>query len=183
MNLFVHSITQLDCKKDHNHIHVSFRVKTGSMRCLTVGDSVALGETTFMNNASKRGSWLSLRQRQRAFRQNGGVRTNVVKSAIDGETLASLFAGTGRILSIPGSTDPSVDLHPSPWVTRSSPRRSRPDLSRTPCPDRSTDRAGSRPTPRSRDAWRRRGLVPSDRILWSDPSKRSCWRSRRCPPR
>jgi lysophospholipase L1-like esterase len=80
----------------------------GSMTYLSIGDSVGFGETDFSQNPSNGDRGFVSNYANYLTMQNGGVRPNVINTAIDGETTQSFLTGTGRVLSIPGSTDQSV---------------------------------------------------------------------------
>jgi lysophospholipase L1-like esterase len=79
-----------------------------NMTYLAIGDSVAFGETTFANNPSNGDRGYVATYDSYLASQNGGVAPLVVNTAIDGETSSSFFSGSGRVLSIPGTTDQSV---------------------------------------------------------------------------
>jgi lysophospholipase L1-like esterase len=77
----------------------------GNMTYLSIGDSVAFGETTFTNNPSNGLRGFVSDYASYLATQNGGAQPNVVNLAIDGETSSSFFTGSGRVLSVPGETD------------------------------------------------------------------------------
>ncbi len=79
----------------------------GSMTYLSIGDSVAFGETTFTNNPSNGDRGFVANYANYLASQNGGVTPNVVNLAIDGETTSSFFSGSSRVLSVPGETNTS----------------------------------------------------------------------------
>jgi lysophospholipase L1-like esterase len=80
----------------------------GSMTYLSIGDSVAFGETDFTQNPSNGDRGYVSAYANYLATQNGGVRPNVVNLAIDGETTTSFLTGTGRVISVPGMNDQSV---------------------------------------------------------------------------
>ena len=80
----------------------------GSMTYLSIGDSIAFGETTFTQNPSNGDRGFVADYANYMAAQDGGVRPNVVNLGIDGETTSSFLAGTGRVQSVPGSTDRSI---------------------------------------------------------------------------
>jgi lysophospholipase L1-like esterase len=82
--------------------------RAGSMTYLSIGDSIAFGETTFTQNPSNGDRGFVADYANYLATQNGGVRPNVVNLGIDGETTSSFISGTGRIQSVPGSTDQSI---------------------------------------------------------------------------
>jgi lysophospholipase L1-like esterase len=77
----------------------------GKMVYLSLGDSVAFGETNFTNNPSNgdRG-YVSAYANYLAF-NNGGVRPQVVNLAVDGETSSSFSTGVGRVGPTANYTD------------------------------------------------------------------------------
>lgn len=77
----------------------------GTMTYLSVGDSVGFGETTFTQNPSNGDRGFVSDYANYLGMQNGGVRPNVVNTAIDGETTMSFLTGSNRVISIPGMTD------------------------------------------------------------------------------
>lgn len=89
-------------------LSLSLNAHAGSMTYLSIGDSIAFGETTFANNPSNGDRGFVADFASNLAAQNGGIRTLVVNTAIDGETSTSFFTGSGRILSIPGTTDQTV---------------------------------------------------------------------------
>jgi lysophospholipase L1-like esterase len=80
----------------------------GSMTYLAIGDSVAFGETTFTNNPSNGDRGYVADYASYLAGKNGGVAPAVANTAIDGETSSSFFSGSGRVLSVPGTTDQTV---------------------------------------------------------------------------
>ena len=80
----------------------------GPMTYLSIGDSVAFGETTFTQNPSNGDRGFVGDYADYLAGQNGGVRPLVVNTAIDGETTGSFTGGSNRVLSVPGTTDASV---------------------------------------------------------------------------
>ena len=82
--------------------------RAGSMTYLSIGDSVAFGETTFAQNPSNGDRGFVSKYADSMAMRDGGVRPNVVNLGIDGETTNSFLNGSGRVHSIPGSTDQSV---------------------------------------------------------------------------
>ncbi len=80
----------------------------GPMTYLSIGDSIAFGETTFTQNPSNGDRGFVADYANYLAGQNGGVRPNVVNTAIDGETTSSFLNASNRVLSVPGSTDSSV---------------------------------------------------------------------------
>jgi lysophospholipase L1-like esterase len=82
--------------------------RAGTMTYLAVGDSVAFGETTFANNPSNGDRGYVADYANYLASKNSSVRPIVVNTAIDGETSSSFFTASGRVLSIPGTTDQTV---------------------------------------------------------------------------
>jgi lysophospholipase L1-like esterase len=80
----------------------------GPMTYLSIGDSVAFGETDFTRNPSNGDRGFVSNYASYLASQNGGVGPNVVNLAIDGETSHSFLTGSGRVISIPGMNDQSV---------------------------------------------------------------------------
>ncbi len=82
--------------------------RAGIMTYLSIGDSVAFGETNFTQNPSNGDRGFVTDFAGYLASQNGGVRPIVVNTAIDGETSLSFLTGSGRVLSVPGTTDQAV---------------------------------------------------------------------------
>jgi lysophospholipase L1-like esterase len=82
--------------------------QAGPMTYLSIGDSIAFGETTFANNPSNGDRGFVADYAKYLAGQDGGVKPAVFNTAIDGETSSSFFTSSNRILSVPGTTDASV---------------------------------------------------------------------------
>jgi lysophospholipase L1-like esterase len=72
--------------------------RAGSMTYLSIGDSVAFGETNFTQNPSNGDRGFVADYANFLATQNGGVRPNVVNTAIDGETSLSFLTGSNRVI-------------------------------------------------------------------------------------
>lgn len=82
--------------------------RAGTMTYLALGDSVAFGETNFTQNPSNGDRGYVADYANMLAAQDGGARPIVTNLGIDGETTSSFLTGGNRVLSIPGSTDSSV---------------------------------------------------------------------------
>ncbi len=82
---------------------------------LSIGDSIAFGETVFMNNSAL-GPYSDPSNGDRAFvamyadflTSRYGARPNVINLSVDGETSSSFTSGSGRVPPGPGFTDASL---------------------------------------------------------------------------
>lgn len=77
----------------------------GSMTYVSLGDSVAFGETTFQNNPSAGNRGYAKMYNEYLGSQNGGVNPKLVNLAIDGETSNSFSTASGRVPPVAGITD------------------------------------------------------------------------------
>ena len=80
----------------------------GTKTLLSIGDSVAFGETTFTANPSDGDRGFVADYANKMASMAGGSRPIVTNLGIDGETSSSFLTGNGRVLSIPGTTDATV---------------------------------------------------------------------------
>jgi lysophospholipase L1-like esterase len=81
---------------------------------LSLGDSLAFGETVFSTDAATYGTWADPSLGDRGYvgmyanylaSQNGGNRPTVINLAVPGETLSSFSTGSGRVPPTAGITD------------------------------------------------------------------------------
>jgi lysophospholipase L1-like esterase len=79
----------------------------GAMTYLSLGDSVAFGETTYSQNPSN-GDRGFVKPYDQFLGQQYGTNPNVVNLAVDGETSSSLLSGTGRVPYASGLTDANL---------------------------------------------------------------------------
>ncbi len=79
----------------------------GAMTYLSLGDSIAFGETDFAHNPSG-GNRGFVKTYDHFLGQQYGANPNVVNLAIDGETSSSLLSGTGRVAYAPGLADTNL---------------------------------------------------------------------------
>jgi lysophospholipase L1-like esterase len=82
--------------------------RAGTKTLLAIGDSVAFGETTFTANPSNGDRGFVADYANNMASMAGGSRPIVTNLAIDGETSSSFLTGSGRVLSVPGTTDSTV---------------------------------------------------------------------------
>ena len=77
----------------------------GQMTYLSLGDSIAFGETDFQHNPSAGDRGYVKLYDQYLAGQNGGVAPKVVNLAIDGETSSSFMSTSGRVPPASGISD------------------------------------------------------------------------------
>jgi lysophospholipase L1-like esterase len=82
-------------------------VSAGAMTYLSLGDSVAFGETDFAQTPSN-GNRGFVKLYDQYLGKQYGANPNVVNLAIDGETSSSLLSGSGRVPYAPGITDANL---------------------------------------------------------------------------
>src|SRR3954452_360947 len=78
----------------------------GSMTYISLGDSVAFGETDFTHNPSYGDRGYVSPYADYLAARNGGVRPNVINLGVNGETTTTFFQG-GQ----PGETSPLLNLN------------------------------------------------------------------------
>ena len=77
----------------------------GSMTYISLGDSVAFGETTFQNNPSAGDRGYAKFYDQYLASQNGGTAPKLINLAIDGETSTSFTSASGQVPPTSGISD------------------------------------------------------------------------------
>ncbi len=77
----------------------------GQMTYLSLGDSVAFGETDYSKDPSNGNRGYVNLDDKYLGAQNGGVNPKVINLAVDGETSTSFMTASGRVAPGPGITD------------------------------------------------------------------------------
>ncbi len=88
----------------------------GAMTYLSLGDSLAFGETDFQHNPSAGDRGFVKAYDQFLAGQNGGIAPRIVNLAIDGDTSSSFLSGSGRVPPASGISDANLASYNSRYA-------------------------------------------------------------------